>query len=83
MMKSKRKSYKKTYWEHYLLMVRNYRELYSIPDNCAEGTVKDIFKNSPFNIIKAGDMYAVLTMVKEYNQDNFGETSRMGQVKYL
>ena len=57
---------------------RNYRELYSIPDNCAEGVVvKDILKNSPlFNIIKAGDMICSFNNgKKEYKLDYFGETN--------
>ena len=79
MMKSKTKIIQKNVLGTLLVNgTRNYRELYSIPDNCAEGVVvKDILKNSPlFNVIKAGDMICSFNNgKKEYKLDYFGETN--------
>ena len=56
----------------------NYRELYNIPDGCAEGViVKQILEKSPlYKIIKPGDMICSFNNGdREYKIDYFGETN--------
>lgn len=56
----------------------NYRDMFNIPDDCAEGViVKDVLKNSPLKgIIEKGDLICSFhNGENNYKLDNYGETN--------
>ena len=79
MMNSKTKTIQKNVLGTLLVNgTANYKDLYNIPEQCAQGiVVKQILEKSPlYNIIKPGDMICSFSNgEKEYKIDYYGETN--------